>query len=87
MTVTSPHPASHMPTRLGLQRRRRPVDSLVAGVGAVTRLAVGPEFEGVTGSFFDRGRPVRAHPQADDPVARQRLWRLSLALTGAPEPA
>jgi hypothetical protein len=76
-----------MPTRLGLQRRRRPVDSLVAGVGAVTRLAVGPEFEGVTGSFFDRGRSVRAHPQADDPVARQRLWRLSLALTGAPEPA
>ena len=87
VTVTSLHPGTLMPTKIVLQRRRRPVDSLETGIEATVRLAVAPELEHVTGAFFDRDVHARAHRQAYDREARERLWRLSLELTGAPEPA
>jgi NAD(P)-dependent dehydrogenase (short-subunit alcohol dehydrogenase family) len=87
VTVTSLHPGTYMPTKMVLQGGRRPVDTLETGIDATVRLAVAPELEGVTGRFFDRRREARAHEHAYDPEARRRLWELSLALTGAPDPA
>jgi hypothetical protein len=45
------------------------------------RLAVSPELEGVTGRYFDGVNESRAHEQAYDRAARQRLWELSTRLT------
>ena len=87
VTVTSLHPATYMPTKMVLEQVGRSVDTLEEGVEATARLAIAPELEGISGRFFDRQSESRAHAQAYDPEARTRLWELSIALTGAPEPA
>jgi NAD(P)-dependent dehydrogenase (short-subunit alcohol dehydrogenase family) len=86
VTVTSLHPATYMPTKMVLQERGTPVDTLEEGVEATARLVLSPELEGVTGRFYDRQVEAAAHPQAYDPEARRRLWELSLRLTAAPLP-
>ncbi|MGH2997589.1 MAG: SDR family NAD(P)-dependent oxidoreductase [Gaiellaceae bacterium] len=86
VTVTSLHPATYMPTKIVLEEVGRSVDRLEEGVEATVRLALSPELEGATGRFYDGQMETSAHAQAYDPEARRRLWRLSLALTGAPEP-
>jgi NAD(P)-dependent dehydrogenase (short-subunit alcohol dehydrogenase family) len=86
VTVTSLHPATYMPTKIVLEEVGRSVDTLEEGVEATVALAVAPELEGVTGRFYDRRREARADPQAYDPEARRRLWELSLALVGEPDP-
>jgi hypothetical protein len=48
------------------------VDSLERGVAATTRLAVGPELEGVTGVFYDREHQASPNPCATDPEAQLR---------------
>ncbi|BDP44048.1 hypothetical protein DAETH_40170 (plasmid) [Deinococcus aetherius] len=40
-------------------------------------LATSPEVRGLSGGYFDRQRPRRAHPAAHDEAAQERLWRLS----------
>ena len=41
----------------------------------------------ITGRFFDQRSRSRAHvADAYDPRVRERLWKISLELTGAPEP-
>gem|GEM_PF-2140513 len=52
----------------------------------MTRLATSADMDGVTGRFYDRQRESRPHDQAYEPDARARLWKLSVDLTGAPEP-
>jgi NAD(P)-dependent dehydrogenase (short-subunit alcohol dehydrogenase family) len=87
VTVTSLHPSTYMPTKMVLEARGSSVDTLEAGIEATSRLAVGPELEGVTGRFYDRQRESTADPQASDPEQRKRLWAVSLELVGEPEPA
>ncbi len=87
VTVTSLHPSTYMPTKMVLESRGSSVDSLEDGVAATVRLAIDPELEGVSGRFYDRQREMSPDPQATDPEARERLWALSLELTGEPEPA
>ena len=86
VTFTSLHPSTFMPTKIVLEERGSPVDSLEQGVEATTRLAVSPELEGVTGKFYDRFDEAAARDQAYDPEARRRLWQLSLELTGEADP-
>ncbi len=52
------------------------------GAGATVRLAASPELEGVTGSYFDGTREVRANRQAYDAQASEKLWALSEELCG-----
>ena len=41
----------------------------------------------ISGRFYDQLEEARAHvAEAYDPAVRERLWRISLELTGAPEP-
>jgi NAD(P)-dependent dehydrogenase (short-subunit alcohol dehydrogenase family) len=84
VTVTSLHPSTYMPTKIVLDERGRSVDSLEQGVEATMALIASPELEGVTGAFYDRFEPALAHEQAYDADARERLWDLSVELTGAP---
>ncbi|MDN5763118.1 MAG: SDR family NAD(P)-dependent oxidoreductase [Microlunatus sp.] len=88
VSVNSLHPGTYMPTKMVLDNAISQIHTLKSGVEATTRLIVDPGLEGVTGRFYDRLRQTPAHvDQAYDRSVRERLWQLSLELTGAPEPA
>ncbi len=86
VTVNSLHPATYMPTKMVLSEIGHHVDSIEDGVRATDRLATDPALTGTTGRFYDRTREARAHPQAYDRQARERLWELSLELTASAVP-
>jgi NAD(P)-dependent dehydrogenase (short-subunit alcohol dehydrogenase family) len=86
VTVNSLHPGTYMPTKIVTQERGQTVDDLETGTASVVRLAASPELDGVTGRYYEWQEEARANPQAYDADARRRLWKLSVELTGAPEP-
>jgi NAD(P)-dependent dehydrogenase (short-subunit alcohol dehydrogenase family) len=86
ITVNSLHPATYMPTKMVLNEIGHSVDTLEQGEAATRRLVNAPDLATTTGRFFDRFHESRAHASAYDPETRRRLWRLSLDLTGAPDP-
>ena len=86
VTVNSLHPATFMPTKIVTQERGSTVDELRTGTDATLRLAASPDLDGVTGRYYEWQQEARANAQAYDPDARRRLWKLSIDLTGAPEP-
>jgi len=87
VTVTCLHPATYMDTTMVRQAGVSPRSTVEEGAQAILNLAVSPDLEGRTGDFYDRKRLARANPQAYDELARERLRRLSLELTGlAPAP-
>ena len=45
-------------------------------------LASSPEVEGVSGRYFVKEKPVESSPQSRDQAAWERLWRLSVEMTG-----
>ena len=45
-------------------------------------LASSPEVEGVSGRYFVKEKPVVSSPQSRDQAAAERLWRLSVEMTG-----
>jgi NAD(P)-dependent dehydrogenase (short-subunit alcohol dehydrogenase family) len=81
VTANALHPATFMPTKIVLEERGVPQDSLELGTRATVRLAVDPELDGVSGRFYDRLEESSPHPQAYDPDARARLRALSEELT------
>jgi NAD(P)-dependent dehydrogenase (short-subunit alcohol dehydrogenase family) len=87
VTVNGLHPASFMPTKMVMAEIGhtidRIIDSLEEGVRSVHRLAVDPALLAVTGRYFNGTSEARALGQAYDPEARERLWQVSLELTGA----
>lgn len=87
ITVNSLHPATYMPTKMVLKEIGRSVDSLEDGEAATRRLVEDPALAEVTGKFFDRLNERRAEASAYDPQVQAQLWKLSLELTGAPDPA
>jgi NAD(P)-dependent dehydrogenase (short-subunit alcohol dehydrogenase family) len=85
VTVNALHPASLMNTKMVLESFGYTMSTVQDGMAATLRLVVSPELEGVSGRYYDRLREARADPQAYDPQARRRLWRLSQELTGRPQ--
>jgi hypothetical protein len=71
-----------MPTKMVLEAGVSPVDSLESGVDATLRLVAEPDLDGVTGEYLDRQRESRAHAQAYDAEARDRLRELSAEIVG-----
>jgi NAD(P)-dependent dehydrogenase (short-subunit alcohol dehydrogenase family) len=55
------------------------------GARTVVYLAAAPEVAGVSGAYFVKERPAAPSPAALDRPAAQRLWQVSLALTGLAE--
>jgi len=85
ITVNSLHPGSLMPTKMVLETDYfgSPMTTIEEGAQAVEQLVVSPDFEGVSVEYFDGKQRGRAHPQAYDKEARQRLKMLSNQLTSA----
>jgi NAD(P)-dependent dehydrogenase (short-subunit alcohol dehydrogenase family) len=77
VTVNAVHPSSLMPTKMVFESWGRTLSTIEQGVEAVHRLAMAPQFEVVSGRYFDVLEESRAKEQAYDPEARRRLWDLS----------
>lgn len=77
------HPATLMPTKLVHEHFGRIVKSLEDGSTAVLRLAAAADGLAIHGRYFDQQREARAHDQAYDLIARQRLRHLTEALVTA----
>jgi NAD(P)-dependent dehydrogenase (short-subunit alcohol dehydrogenase family) len=54
------------------------------GAQAIVQLAASPALDGVTGQYFERGRPVAPSPLAQDEALARRLWDVSAGLVGLP---
>jgi len=52
------------------------------GGSYIVRLAAGPELEGVTGQYFEKGQRVDPAPLAQDAALARRLWDVSSAMVG-----
>ena len=50
-------------------------------------LASSPEVAGITGQYFDKCKPAKSRPWAQDAEAAQRLWQVSEDLVGSGTPA
>jgi NAD(P)-dependent dehydrogenase (short-subunit alcohol dehydrogenase family) len=88
VTVNSLHPGTYMPTKMVQDLGITPVHTVESGVAATLRMIMDPSLDLITGRFYDQLEEARAHvADAYDPGVRERLWRISLELTGAPEPA
>jgi NAD(P)-dependent dehydrogenase (short-subunit alcohol dehydrogenase family) len=80
VTVTAIHPATLMDTPMVQGAGVRPRATVEEGADAVMNLIVAPGI--ASGQYFDGLTPRRAHEQAYDEHARERLRRLSERLTG-----
>jgi NAD(P)-dependent dehydrogenase (short-subunit alcohol dehydrogenase family) len=81
VTANTLHPATFMDTHMVTSRGVRPASSVDQGADAVMNLITATDLG--SGRFFNGLRPGRADAQAYDAAARERLRRLSEALTGA----
>jgi NAD(P)-dependent dehydrogenase (short-subunit alcohol dehydrogenase family) len=81
VTAICLHPATYMDTTMVRRAGVTPVSTVEQGADAVLNLAVSPALEGQSGLYSNGLREARAHSQAYDAEARQRLWALSLELT------
>ena len=82
VTANALHPESLMDTKMVREWFGTPLATVEEGAGHVECLAVADELKGVSGLYYDRGRPARASEQAYDEKARRRLRELSLIWTG-----
>ncbi len=80
VTVNALHPATMMPTGMVVRAGFEPRSTIDEGARAVLQLIQGTDIG--TGGFFNGLAPGRAHAQAYDPEARERLRTLSERLTG-----
>jgi NAD(P)-dependent dehydrogenase (short-subunit alcohol dehydrogenase family) len=80
VTVLALHPATLMDTPMVRDAGVRPRTTVDEGVDAVMHVLTAPGLE--SGQYFRGTEPARAHDQAYDPAARERLRRLSRDLTG-----
>jgi len=80
IAVNTLHPATMMNTNMVLGRGAEALSSVEEGVAAVVNLVVSPDLG--SGRYFNGDNPTQAHAQAYDAAARERLWDMSLELTG-----
>lgn len=89
VAVTALHPATFMNTTMVREAGVTSTSTVEHGGAATLRLITTPDQDRITGRYFNRTRPARAHPQAYDADARARLRELSdtlIATTlGSPE--
>ncbi len=82
VTVNALHPGSLLDTKMVREGFGAPQGPVDIGIEAEVHLATAADLQGVSGRYFDRTRPERAHAQAYDADARRRLWQASLNLLG-----
>jgi NAD(P)-dependent dehydrogenase (short-subunit alcohol dehydrogenase family) len=81
-TVNCLHPGSLLDTKMVRESFGQPQGEVEEGIRAEIFGATAPEIEGISGEYFDRTQQARAHAQAYDAWARQRLWQVSEKWTG-----
>jgi len=52
------------------------------GAATIVQLVVDPALDGVSGLYFEEGKPSTPAPLARDPALARRLWDVSVALVG-----
>ena len=82
ITVNSLHPATYMNTTMVREGGITPISTVEQGGQAILHLVRGDDVAGQSGLFFNGMHEAQANPQASDEIARQRLRKLSLELTG-----
>ena len=82
ITVNCLHPGSLLDTKMVRRAFTHPQGSAESGAAVEVYVATSPELEGVSGIYFNQMQRSRAHSQAYDPQARQKLWQISLESTG-----
>ncbi len=87
ITANCLHPATYMDTAMVRNDGLTPISTVAEGADAILALAASPGMGRRSGLYFNGRREAKAHPQAYDPDARQRLRDLSLRLTGLSGPA
>jgi NAD(P)-dependent dehydrogenase (short-subunit alcohol dehydrogenase family) len=85
ITVNSLHPATYMNTTMVREGGITPISTVEQGGQAILHLVRGDDVAGQSGLFFNGMHEAQANPQAYDEIARQRLRKLSLELTGLSE--
>lgn len=84
VTVTALHPATLMDTTMVRESGLAVQSTVDEGARAVMNLIAGAGIE--SGQYFEGLKRARAHRQAYDATARERLRRLSAGLTGLSQP-
>jgi len=82
VNVNCLHPASMMDTKLVRKEGGEPRTSVKEGVDTIVYVATSPDTEHITGIYFDHHKPTKAEPQVYASKARDKLYELSLKLTG-----
>ena len=82
VTVNCLHPASYMATTMVREAGVTPWSTVEQGSDAILNLAISPSVEGRGGLYFNGLEESRAHAQAYDVSAQEKLRALSLELTG-----
>ena len=82
VTANALHPATYMATTMVREAGISPASTVEEGADAILQLAIAPALEERSGLYYNRKQEARAHAQAYDTAARQRLRALSLKLTG-----
>ena len=77
VTVNALHPASLMNTKMVFEYFGRTMTTVEEGAEALEYLALSPELNNVTGTYFDGKQQSKAISQAYDPEARKKLKKLS----------
>lgn len=80
VTVNTLHPAHLMDTDGVRAYGLTPVIGIEEGVRPTVRLLLDPDLATTTGRYFDRFTDTRAHAQAYDTEARERLMKLTHTL-------
>lgn len=78
------HPGTFLNTKMVRESEVDPLGTAEMGADAVIGVLKESLTSGISGRYFDGGRPARPHRQAEDPLARRRLRELSdeLAMRG-----
>jgi len=82
VTVNSLHPATYMNTTMVREGGITPISTVEQGGEAILHLVRGDDVAGRSGLFFNGLHEAQANAQAYDGAARERLRKISLALTG-----
>ena len=85
ITVNSLHPGTYLNTNMVRRSNIKPWGEPETGADAEVFLASSAMLENVTGKYFNVKTEASADSQAYDKKARERLWKLSLELTGLKE--
>jgi NAD(P)-dependent dehydrogenase (short-subunit alcohol dehydrogenase family) len=80
VTANCLHPATYMDTHMVRQAGISPTSSVQTGADAVLHVALGTDFGTRSGKYLDGQQPARAHAQAYDLSARERLLEVSCRL-------